>query len=1010
MFVRRAAAHPSLLSLALLAPASLAAATGETVKLSGPMPISQAGDVGEFALTADGERIVYRADQDVEDVLELYSVRTDGSSASIQLSHELAQLEDVHSFQLDGADRVVYETATAGTWEYSLHAVAVDGSALPMELAGPFTDLEEYRVDGGFVLFLRETEGRLFSVLADGSGAPVELAPAAGVGLFASAGSSVVFKDDEEKLQVVPIDGSAAPIELAEADFSQGFAELSDVQISVDGLYAYYVERRNEVSTGTSGDYDLFRVPLDASQAAVRLSPAGDPESFGIDAYAHDSHDRVVYMVDRNTDDDLFAVDVDGSAHVQLDPPGVVVSESFRITDDGASVIFDAFGDLYGAPIDGSQAADPLASFVSIEDWVLTTTDVVFVARSYVPFPSMPFDGLYRVPIAGGEAPLLLNGPPRSNEGAYGAPVLRPGATEVVYEEDVLSGTGLSRELHAVPLDGSEPPRVVNAPLTGVGQVWDFALTPDGERAVYQADRTGVFELLGVSVDGAGSAVTYNPLLAWSETGDVASFHLSSDGESVLYMADQDVDESLDLYRVPPDRSSEPFRLTPQLPPGYIQPDFVVAPISNRVVFLHGQGADVTLYGMRTDPVEAPVVLDAGNLTPPIEPFRFTPDATRIVYRKGDAGDSDLFSCPSDGSAPSVRLANAPAGEEVLDDFLVTPDGATVVYRATHVERTWLAAVPSDASAQGILLNAPAPTFATVARFALTPDGSQVLFVADQETSGDFELYHVPLDGSAPPVKLSGALPLGGDVQQIVPMPDGQRVLYRADQVANDQEELFVVPIDGSGAPLRLTPLVVGMSGASVAGDFVIASSGEVVFYRAHQDTPVVELYVVPTNGEGAPVKLSGTLVPGGRVLDFAITPDDTRVVFRADKRFDDRIELFTCTTVSPPVLLHALPVSADVLTYRLDPAGKRVFYEVQETSGAFTGLYAVRLDGGPPLRMSKVLPFGGAVDADFVPLADGDVVFRANQDRAETIELYRSVTVRVLGAEEPSRSASVVR
>ncbi len=44
------------------------------------MPLPAGGSVVEFRITPDGSRVVYRADQDVDNVFELYSVPVQGGS------------------------------------------------------------------------------------------------------------------------------------------------------------------------------------------------------------------------------------------------------------------------------------------------------------------------------------------------------------------------------------------------------------------------------------------------------------------------------------------------------------------------------------------------------------------------------------------------------------------------------------------------------------------------------------------------------------------------------------------------------------------------------------------------------------------------------------------------------------------------------------------------------------------------------------------------------------------
>lgn len=64
--------------------------------------------------------------------------------------------------------------------------------------------------------------------------------------------------------------------------------------------------------------------------------------------------------------------------------------------------------------------------------------------------------------------------------------------------------------------------------------------------------------------------------------------------------------------------------------------------------------------------------------------------------------------------------------------------------------------------------------------------------------------------------------------------------------------------------------------------------------FRADKDTnEVFELYVVPASGGAPPVKVSGDLVEGGDIDDFAWSPDGTRLAFSADKDVASTRELY---------------------------------------------------------------------------------------------------------------------
>ena len=84
--------------------------------------------------------------------------------------------------------------------------------------------------------------------------------------------------------------------------------------------------------------------------------------------------------------------------------------------------------------------------------------------------------------------------------------------------------------------------------------------------------------------------------------------------------------------------------------------------------------------------------------------------------------------------------------------------------------------------------------------------------------------------------------------------------------------------------------------------DYLISPDGAFVVYVADQDTnDVYELYRTPLDGSGAPVQLNSEMVEGGNVgelfnfyAEFLISPDGSRVVYRADQELDERFELYS--------------------------------------------------------------------------------------------------------------------
>jgi len=179
--------------------------------------------------------------------------------------------------------------------------------------------------------------------------------------------------------------------------------------------------------------------------------------------------------------------------------------------------------------------------------------------------------------------------------------------------------------------------------------LFPLQVTPDGALVVYLADRgiDGTFELFSAPVDGSRRPVKLNGWLA--RGGDVLDgrtssrpFRLSPDGKRVVYRADQRADEVFELFSVPIDRSSEPIRISGDLPTGgEVEDDFAITPDGLSVLYRADQRTDgeYELFCAPIDRAGESVRVSArlvsggdvgsyyGGLL-----FQVTPDSTRVSY------------------------------------------------------------------------------------------------------------------------------------------------------------------------------------------------------------------------------------------------------------------------------------------------------------------------------------------------------------------------------------------
>lgn len=504
------------------------------------------------------------------------------------------------------------------------------------------------------------------------------------------------------------------------------------------------------------------------------------------------------------------------------------------------------------------------------------------------------------------------------------------------------------------------------------GDVKDFIVSPDGQYVVFRAD-LGTDEAVELySVLTTGDALTRLSGLLPSGSSVLDDYQISSDGSRVVYRAPQDVAGVHELYSVPIEGpSSAVVKLNDTLPISGEVLQFLISPDGSRVVYLADQAYDsvIELYSVPIGgPASAGIKLnDLLVAEGDVEAgFVVSPDGARVVYNADQQTNDvyELYSVPIEGPASSgIKLNTALVAEgDIFPDPAISPDSTRVIYRgdqqADDVVELFSVPIVGPAS-DGVKLNGVLVSGGDVGSgFLIDCDSSRVVYGADQQSDEVIEIYSVPLTGPASAgVKLNGMLDLEGDVMSgFAISPDGSQVVYRADQEANDTFELYSVPIEGpasDGVKLNLEMV----AGGNVISGFLISPDGSRVVYRADQDVDgVFELHSVPTLGPAsAGVKLNPPLVDGGNVRPgFLIPAGSDRVVYRADQRYDTVTEL------------HSVPIGGP----------------------AWTGV-----------RLNEPLAYGGSVQAQIAINPAGSLaVYRADQDTASIFELYAADVQTLVG------------
>jgi Tol biopolymer transport system component len=988
-------------------------------KLNGPLARSsrEGFHVGEVRVAPGGDRVVYSAALDSE-ADGLFTVRIDGSEAPARLVpvgmfHSGFELSAEWVVVSDGVDlyRIPSDASRAPasilppSSARTIHGLRIspDGSRVAYIAS----------TDGG--------PRELFSAATRGGSAPIRIGGTPSSGsvfdlLIGPDGQRVVFTSNRDSAGVIelystPLDGSSAPVKLNGAMQGGGIPFWSaPVQISSDGARVVYVADQE-----LRGTFELYGVPIDASLSARKLNgplvARGDVWSFVI---APDGR-RVVYLADEEVDErrELYSVPIDlRSGAVKLNgplvPDGDVLYSEYHVSPDSRHVSYWAQEssltlDLRVAPIEGvGGGAAPL-----LLGGALVGTSTFSPDGQRILYRSGVYGDvrLQSASIATGET-VDLTAASAPHAWLYGHVITADSSASVVF----LEGPGDGRRLYRVPLlGGSAPVLIGDVPGSA-----ELELPAGGRRVLFRASPTvdWLEEIFSVPVDGTSAPVRLNdPPVTDLVTADVTSVCTNPRAGRAAFVVRAPAgydggDDRVTLHSAALEPRSRPLRLFPAAQSCAEIEGCTIDATGEHVVFLARFGdSDPGLWSARLDGELPPVRLDPPGGSS--DAFRLTPDGAQVIFNALEDVGSRLYAAPI-GGGPLTELTGELADGDGVVALELTPDASRAVFVAGRYSRDFnLFSVPLDGSTAPVRLNSELASGGSVDfDFQIGPDSLAVVYRADEERNEVFELFAAPADGSSGPVKLSGTLVQGGDVRPGFRIaPDGSAVVFRADRTIDQADELFAAPISGASEPVELSGILV--AGGDVEPGFELAPDGGRVVFRADLELDErFDLYAAPSDGSLAPVRLSGPLVAGGDVLDVRVGPDGQHAVYRADAAVDERIELYSVRIdgSAPPIALAGpLPAGGDVLErFDLTPDGQRVVYAADAEVDDVFELYAAPLDRWKAARkLSGQLVAGGDAvvfrypstpNASFSITSDsGAVLYLGDQESDDVVELFVS-------------------
>jgi Tol biopolymer transport system component len=584
------------------------------IKLNGPMaPLAEGifpdNPANYYFITPDGAWALYRSDEEVAGVKEWYSVPAAGGESPLKLSHFLPSPGVIAPGLFDisrDSTRVVCTADTNGNGNQEIYSLRIGQS----ETA---TKLDE--IPGG--------TGPLFSISPDSA--------------------RVLYRYTVNKpkaLYSVPIDGSASPVQISLPLPADGYLGGSP-KVSPDSTRVVYLARQHNATA-----VELYSVPIDASESAVKLSPTL-PAGAGLTptaiqlAISPDST-RVVYTLDQGTASvfHLYTVPIGGGASVKIS--GNLSSstdvDAFALSPDGSTVVFRT--------------------------------------------ESSSSDALYSVPIAGDTSPIKLT-PTMPSFADVNSFTISPDGSQVVFKVDRTVDDTV--ELYSVPIVGGAVVKL-NGALVAGGEVDPYSwpqVSPDSTRAIYVADQDvdEIWEIYSAPVTGGPSIKLNGPM---QPAGDISPvFELS--GTSVLYHGDQELDQRWELYEVPVTGGESPHKLNGPLVPGGVVMDDKVNTGTSRVFYVADQDTD-GVFELYSTPLvqdaDGDAMLDPCDCVPMDSGAWSVPgEVTSLLFAQppGPAGTTIIdWSAPSGGLSDRMRydvIRSRAPGEFVAGAECIETDG-----------------------------------------------------------------------------------------------------------------------------------------------------------------------------------------------------------------------------------------------------------------------------------------------------------------------------------------------
>lgn len=231
-------------------------------------------------------------------------------------------------------------------------------------------------------------------------------------------------------------------------------------------------------------------------------------------------------------------------------------------------------------------------------------------------------------------------------------------------------------------------------------------------------------------------------------------------------------------------------------------------------------------------------------------------------------------------------------------------------------------------------------------------------------------------------------------VRQIVQLGDTGRIVTTVPLRNDDLVDLGVVNFDGTGLA-RINPSF-GSWGVDTTKPLIASAKYNRAFYviPVPGRAQLRELHSAKMDGSDDKVLMGATTEnPVGGVTNFLLTPDQKTIVAIGDiGSIDNEFNLYAINVVTGAKikLNGTMVLGGDVRDFVISPDSSEVVFRMDKDTDEAIDLYAVKIDGTNLRKLNASVSAGKAVQTGYTISPDGNwVSFRDNQNRPTSYDLY---------------------